>query len=341
MNTTIFFILCAALAVLCRASEAPPLPTNVYLDRRKALLEWDSDSDDVTYTVQYCTGEDGQCINLPGCVKTQEKRCEFSAIATDLSGATLWVRSERNDATSTWQQADRKVGCIHAGSCYPEVVVNASPGYLSLQMDCDQSLKYDYGGHLTYTVFYGREGESMKVFRDYCASAVRVEPLSAGVRYCVKVRMRLYSDPFGNMSKPVCQLIPHSEWERDVYLAGMLAGVFALLVALSVGCYCFIKRYHKDIKDYIRPVTLPEDLKEFPSDKSVQQIMATPYESHDLISGIEVWPPQEQEEEEGKGGSRSMPRSVQDDAAAVEEAPEMEEHRDDEGSNYNSSTPLI
>ena len=53
-----------------------------------------------------------------------------------------------------------------ARSCAPKVDVNASPGYLSVQMDfnrSDHSLQNEYGGHLSYTLLYGREGEKMKV----------------------------------------------------------------------------------------------------------------------------------------------------------------------------------
>ncbi|XP_076119064.1 uncharacterized protein LOC143100018 isoform X1 [Alosa pseudoharengus] len=265
MNITGFFIFCAACTVLCRALEAPPPPYDVDLERNKALLKWrSSDSHNSTYTVQYQIGrEDGVWHDLPGCVNTPEKQCDFSAMATHLYGATLQVRTQRHNVSSPWQQSKQEVGCVHTGSCSPEVVAMASPGYLSVQMDrerSDQSLQYEHA-HLSYRVLYGREGGNMKVFCEGCVSAVRVEPLAVGERYCVQVRYLLYSKPYGSPSDPVCRLIPHSEREKELYLAVSLAAAFSVLVALSIGCYCFINRHYTHIKDYMRPpCSIPDHL---------------------------------------------------------------------------------
>ncbi|XP_041922761.1 uncharacterized protein LOC121686136 isoform X2 [Alosa sapidissima] len=322
MNITGFFIFCAACTVLCRALEPPPPPYDVGLERNKALLKWrSSDSHNTTYTVQYHIGrEDGVWRDLPGCVNTPEKQCDFSAMATQLYGATLQVRTQRHNVSSPWQQSKQEVGCVHTGSCSPEVVAMASPGYLSVQMDRDQSLQYEHA-HLSYKVLYGREGEDMKVFCEGCGSAVRVEPLPVGERYCVQVHYLLYSKPYGSPSDPVCRLIPHSEREKELYLAVSLAAAFSVLVALSIGCYCFINRHYTHIKDFMRPpCSIPDHIIKFLSGKFVHQTLSNPgaeLQSHDLISSIDPirgsdscgQHDQHEEKEEGGGGGASNSNS--------------------------------
>ncbi|XP_048095041.1 uncharacterized protein LOC125292015 [Alosa alosa] len=352
MNITGFFIFCATSTVLCRALEPSPPPYDVGLERNKALLKWrSSDSHNTTYTVQYHIGrEDGVWLDLPGCVNTPEKQCDFSAIATQLYGATLQVRTQRHSVSSPWQQSKQEVGCVHTGSCSPEVVAMASPGYLSVQMDrerSDQSLQDEYEGHLSYRVLYGREREDredMKVFCEGCVSAVRVEPLAVGERYCVQVRYLLYSKPYGSPSDPVCRLIPHSEREKELYLAVSLAAAFSVLVALSIGCYCFINCHYTHIKDYMRPCSLPDHFTEFFSGEFVQTLAnpSAELQSHDLISSIEEAEFKEEEEVGTTTLSQSECLTLVDEE---EERGEEEEggggYRDYEGSGYNSNSSLI
>ncbi|XP_031435665.1 interleukin-10 receptor subunit beta-like, partial [Clupea harengus] len=304
-----FCIFYAASTVLCRAWQPPH---NVRLSRNEAVLRWDthaSHTHTATYTVQYRIGEDGLWTNMSGCVNTLEKQCDFSVMATGLYGATLRVRAEQDNITSPWEPCYQKVKCVHTRSCAPKVDVNASPGYLSVQMDfnrSDHSLQNEYGGHLSYTLLYGREGEEMKVFCVGCGPAVRVEPLPVGERVCVQVQYRLYSKRHGTASDPECRLIPQSERGRELSMVAMLAAVFSVLVGLSVGCYCFISRYHTHIKDFMRPVTLPEHFTEFFPGPFVQQTPANPspeWQSHDVISGMEEKLGEEEEDGDRTNGS--------------------------------------
>ncbi|XP_062391397.1 interferon gamma receptor 2 isoform X2 [Sardina pilchardus] len=345
MNTLGFFIFCAASLVLCRALEAPPPPYDVDLKRTEAILEWSSHTHTATYTVQYRIRDDGEWCDLRGCVNTVEEQCDFSANATHLYGAALRVHARQHNASSPWQQSQKRVACVHTGSCSPEVVVMVSPGYLSVLMDgerSDQSLQREYGGHLRYSVLYGREGHAMEVFCDGCASAVRVEPLPVGERWCVQVRYLLYSQPHGSLSKHVCHLIPQSERERDLYLAGSLAGVFLLLVALSIGCYYFIKRHHTHIKEYIRPCGIPEHFIQISPGQPLLDPSAEP-QSHDLISSM-VECTQEEDVGATALSQSDHPTPVEEEEQEEEEEEQGEEggvgYRDYEGSGFSSNTSM-
>ncbi len=50
---------------------------------------------------------------------------------------------------------------------------------------------------------------------------VRVKGVSAGERVCVQVQYMIYLRPHGTLSAPLCQTIPQSEWDREVFLASL------------------------------------------------------------------------------------------------------------------------
>ncbi|KAL2076978.1 hypothetical protein ACEWY4_027437 [Coilia grayii] len=375
MRLTGFCILCTASAVFCQVLRPPSPPEGVDLKRDQALLTWTSHTHtrNTTYTVQYRSREDGVWRGVPGCVNTAEERCDFAAMATELYGAALRVRAQHDNASSPWQQSSKLVRCVHTRVCSPEVELLASPGYLSVQIDrshsdcshsdcshsdcshSDCSLRDEYGGHLTYRVLSHTAQHNNQVVCVGCGRSVRVEGVSAGERVCVQVQYMIYLQPHGTLSAPLCQTIPQSEWDREVFLASLLVCVFAALVVTTVCCYCLIRRYHTHIKELLTPIHTPDVLQGF-SCGAVRPMAAVPLEeSVDRISCVE-----EGEEEGGStsgsprgrahtgglgSGSGSQWGSGSGSGLGSDWSQSELAVRDDSegegGSGYNSGTPLL
>ncbi|XP_068602122.1 uncharacterized protein [Brachionichthys hirsutus] len=278
------------LTVLCLQfivkvlSEAPPAPPqNIHVDRW--LMTWTpaTEAGGVTHTVQYSSFDSNVWTDVPSCVRTPASECD---VASTQSGAEhgcvmLRVRAERRGLTSVPVEACSR----HGGGCTPEVSLTARPGYLTVHLSRNHSLAREHADHAKHRVYYGREGEPLREFKEGVAS-VTIEGLQVGRRYCTQVRYLYFSDPVGLPSCPRCELIPESGKPSGQTWIILTVALF-FLATLSVGIAYVLAFRCGSIKQFLRETRyhIPEDflLEPFPDG---HHLAAACEERYDVISCV-------------------------------------------------------
>ncbi|XP_068185276.1 uncharacterized protein [Antennarius striatus] len=295
-----FFIVLCLQFIVTVLSEAPLAPPqDIHVDGW--LMTWTpppQETTTVTYTVQYSSTESNVWVDVPSCVQIPDRKCDVVSTRgeDEHDCVMLRVRAERRGLRSVPAEACSR----HGDRCTPDVSLTARPGYLTVHLSSNHSLAQEYADHAKHRVYYGREGEPLRMFKED-VSSVTIDGLEVGQRYCVKVQYVRYSQPVGLPSCPRCELIPDSAgFPGHTWIIPTVV-VLVLLATLSVGITCVLAFHCGRIKRWLRETRyhIPEDyfLESFPDSRCPVAVSGPCEEHYDVISFIALREPTETREQ--------------------------------------------
>ncbi|NP_001347714.1 interferon gamma receptor 2 precursor [Pygocentrus nattereri] len=276
-----------------------------------SVLSWEpSKVNNVTYTVQYRADPGQEWHYLCGCNQPQ-----FSFADGDFYGKIFRVRAERGNQTTVWQESV-KIQCRHTDACAPLLNLTIKNYKVLLWMDDkDETLKKEFGGHITFRALYWKEtSASDKQELDASGKTLLIEELEAGQKYCFNVVYVVYNKPYGSPSRVLCEVIPETPTVQNLRI--IISGVLINAGLMVFGCCLyFVYKNYKRIKTFLQPpLDIPEHIEEFFSGEFPHHefvcIGSEELESNGLITLV---PEQIREEEEG--GSDGRENSISPDIA--------------------------
>ncbi|XP_033473231.1 interferon gamma receptor 2 [Epinephelus lanceolatus] len=245
----LFGVLCFLVVVQVRSEAPPGPPQNIHVDNW--LLSWTpaTKEEDVTYTVQYSSFDSRVWTDVPACIHISSDSCDVSSTKAlgEHGCVMLRVQAEKKHGLTS---KPVKACSRHGDSCTPDFSLTAGPGSLTVHLSRNHSLALKHEDHAKYRVYYGKEGEPLKSYRDDVAS-VTIRELQEGQRYCTKVEYIYFDVSVGPPTCTQCEVIPESK--KDSKLTETVVAVVLVSVLLITFIAYLLIFQRGRIKQWLQP----------------------------------------------------------------------------------------
>ncbi|KAI1899095.1 hypothetical protein AGOR_G00057960 [Albula goreensis] len=279
INLFCLLVTCQAWFSSTYAADTTALarPENVRVESVNAdcVLRWSpgSRSQTVEYAVQYNDEAVQNWMDVEGCSPTAATHCNITSIRIFSFYITysLRVRAQHANLTSAWAQAPDFTAVTQTRLGPPNVSLSGLPNFLTVKIT-DPSPNIKLLDNVEYRLLYWEENAEPKEEFFEEGSAVTLENLKAGVKYCVQVNYLLYTTHHVP-SDPVCTVIPESEDETAFRNALAAALVVILLGLTAIVCLVFGFKKQDRIKALLQaPIRLPDHILQFFSQEDFAQV---------------------------------------------------------------------
>ncbi|KAJ8350893.1 hypothetical protein SKAU_G00260230 [Synaphobranchus kaupii] len=298
----IFFVL-QVISKVCPVELSrlwPPNNVRVESQNLHSVLNWSAATDNpaVEYAVQYYFDDVIGWKDVLLCTPTNDTHCDFSSVARSSITLTLRVRAQSVNQTSTWSESEPFHGNTQTRLGPPDVTLSTIPNALLVQIsDPSPLLRDEFGDFLEYRVVYWEQTKGLREYREGLSSIVKLESLKVGGNYCVRVQYILRRRE-GDLSTPVCAIVPESEEEsakRTAWIAATLVVLFAVLIC---ACLIAVHKNHDVLKKALKPpICLPEHIRQFFEREEFAQLSQSSASTPDQVESFLVTHVIEDEEE--------------------------------------------
>uniref|UniRef100_A0A8C2YMC2 Interferon gamma receptor 2 n=1 Tax=Chinchilla lanigera TaxID=34839 RepID=A0A8C2YMC2_CHILA len=268
----------------CFSQLAAPRNPKIHLYNAEQVLSWESssagnDTEPVRYRVQNkFTSNNWDDVSLVNCSQITATECRFTT--ANFSGGfqkdfnvSLRVRAELGCRVSAWATVPWFQHFRNVTIGPPENIV-VTPGGGSLIVTF--SAPFDTGSSaeasFSYYARYWGKGGTQQVKGPETSNSILLNNLKPFRVYCLQVQAQLFwTTPKivkpGNFSNTFCQETAADASTRLQQIILISVGIFALLLALTGGCFFLVLRYQELIKYWFHtPPGIPSQIEEYLKD---------------------------------------------------------------------------